>query len=295
MATLGVAPRHYNYGSGGAMQSGIEWGLWIAACSLVVGVAKFVDEYHIRNDIKSTTRDLLISAFFFLDRPKIANFPKTIYGHLAALLQRFGKLAWIAAVLVAYATIVASFYVGRHYIGDSPNSGFLEYALTWVNSVFWAIVLLWGICAGAASFISVGAFLDRWNRSDSLVRQWVISALTLILLAMIAFGTAAGFFILGSLNPESGLPGIVAGSGVLLVGHPLFLLTLATVCLWHAIALSVAMLLLTAFRSLYLLVHKFVLSVLNAASSPKVSPFQYFAALIALGAMTFKVIDEISK
>lgn len=277
------------------MQSGIEWGLWIAACSLVVGVAKFLDEYHIRNDIKSRARDRMIVAFIFLDRPKIMNFPRSIYSHLAAAVRKLGKLAWIGVVLAAYLAVVGSFYVGRRYIGDAPAKAFLEYALTWVDSLFWAVVLLWGICAGAVSFIAVGAFVERWNSAERLITQWALAALTAVMLTMVAVSTAAGFFVLGSANPASGLPGMVAGSGVLLVGHPGFLIALATVCLWHAIALSVIMLLLTAFRTMYLLIHRIALSVLSAASSPKVSPFQYFAALMAASALTFKVLDELSK
>ena len=277
------------------MKSGIEWGLWIATCSLIVGVAKFVDEYHIRNDIKSGVRGRLIAIFLFLDRPQIVNFPSTLYSYLAATLERFGKLAAIVAVFVAYFAIVASFYVARLYLGYPPLGGFLRYALTWVNSTFWAAVILWGICTGVVSFITVAAFLDRWNRTKFLLGHWIISALVLVTLAMIALGTAAGFFVLGSLNPELGLPGIISGSGLMLVGNPLFLFVLTIVCLWHAIALSLVMLLLTIFRSLYVLVHKAVLSILNAASSPMTSPFQYFAALIALCAISFKVVDELSK
>jgi hypothetical protein len=278
------------------MDSGFGWGLWIATCLLIVGVAKFVDEYHVRNDIKSRVRDGLIAIFLFLDRPRIANFPGVLYTYLAAGVKRLGKPASIIAVFITYFAIVACFYFGRLLFNNPPTVGFLRYSLTWVNSAFWAIVVLWGICTGTASFITAGAFLNRWNSTNLLYRQWIISGLTLMTLVMIALGTAGGFFVIGSLNPELGLPGgIVSGSGILLVGSPLFLLALSMVCLWHAIALSCAMLVLTIFRSLYLIIHKIALSVLNAASSPMTSPFQYFAALVALCATTFKVIDELTK
>ncbi|BBO85030.1 hypothetical protein DSCO28_55960 [Desulfosarcina ovata subsp. sediminis] len=39
------------------MRTGFEWGLWIAICSIVVAAAKFIDEYHIRNEIRSKIRD----------------------------------------------------------------------------------------------------------------------------------------------------------------------------------------------------------------------------------------------
>ncbi|BBO85031.1 hypothetical protein DSCO28_55970 [Desulfosarcina ovata subsp. sediminis] len=203
---------------------------------------------------------------------------------------------------MAYVAIVASFYFGRKYFGDPPSIGFLEYALTWVSSLFWAIVILWGLCVGIVSYIAVSNFVDRWNNTNSQFIQWIFSLLTLILIAMIALGTAAGFFILGSLNQQLsspgrtlGLPGMVVGTGVLLRGEPMFLVVLSFVCIWHAIAINFVMFVLTALRTLYVIIHKGILSVLNAASNPKVSPFQYFAAMIALAALTFKVVDELFK
>ena len=277
------------------MRSTIEWGVWIAGLGLIVGIAKFIDEYHIRNDLRSIVKDKLVAVFLFLDRPQIVNFPDALYNYLVTTLRKFGRVASITAAFVAYFAIVATFYLGRRLFNDAPASGFLVYAATWIDSIFWAVIMLWGLGTGAASFITVGAFLDRWNGTVSLLRHWIITVLVLITLAMIALGTAAGFFLLGSLNPTLGLPGIVAGSGVLLVGSPLFLLILSSVCLWHAIALGFAMLLITVFQSLYLLVHRGVLSVLSAASSPTTSPFQYFAALIALCAIAFKLASELSK
>jgi hypothetical protein len=275
------------------MNPGLSWGIWIAVCLLIVGVAKFLDEYHVRNDLKSNVRSWLISLFLFLDRPQIANFPGALYARLAATFRALGKVGALVATILTYFAIVACFYFGRLLDDDPPSAGFLRYSLTWVNSIFWAIVVLWGVCTGAASFITTGAFLERWNNTNLVYRQWIVAGLMLLTLLMIALGTGVGFFVIGILNSELGLPGIVGGSGVLLVGSYLFLLTLSMVCLWHSIALCLAMLTLTAFRTAYLVIHKCILSVLNAASSPMTSPFQYFAALLAVCAMTFKVIDEL--
>jgi hypothetical protein len=137
------------------MGSGFQWGLWIATCLLVVGLAKFLDEYHIRNDLKSRVRDGLIAIFLFIDRPKIANFPGVLYTYLAAALERLGKLGSIIAICATYFAIVACFYFGRLLFGKPPESGLLTYLLTWVSSAFWAVVVLWGICTGAASFLEV--------------------------------------------------------------------------------------------------------------------------------------------
>jgi hypothetical protein len=112
---------------------------------------------------------------------------------------------------------------------------------------------------------------------------------------MIALVTALGFFVLGSLTPGFPTDEFLPVSAVLLVASPTFVVALTVVCLWHAIALNFAMLVLTIFRSLYLIIHRSAISLLNAASNPTTSPFQYFAALVALCAMTFKVIDELTK
>ena len=106
------------------MGSGIEWGLWIAACTLIVSAAKFVDEYHITNSIKSRARDGLIKIFLFLDRPQIANFPAALYGYLAATLKRIGRTASIVVAFVAYFAIVASFYVGAGTLVTSLQTAF---------------------------------------------------------------------------------------------------------------------------------------------------------------------------
>lgn len=275
------------------MTSGIEWGLWIAICTLIVGAAKFADEYHIRKEVRSRTRDMLSSAFLYLDHPKIVNFPSRLYEYFSSALRKTGKFGLVILILIAYFAITASFYNARRYIGDSPSVGYIEYSLTWISSVYWAFVMLWGICVGAVSFIALGAFVERWNNKEGLIGQWIIAILALILTAIIALGSAAGFFVLGSLNPESGLPGIVSGSGVLLTGNPIFLGVLSAICLWHAVVINALMVILTAVRTLYVITHKGVLSVLNAASDPKVSPFQYFATMIALFTMTLKVFKEV--
>lgn len=277
------------------MNSGIEWGVLIAACSLIVGLAKFLDDYHVRNDIRSKTRDGLILLFMYLEQPHISNFPQIIYGYVAAAIKRLGKFAWLGTIPIVYFTMVSAFYFARIYVGDPPSSNFLEYALTWINSIFWALLIIWGVCAGVLGFISINAFLEKWNNTNSLISQWGYSALALILLFMISSGTSAGFSFFGSgyLNSDTAIPGIAYGSMNLLAEDRFFLYILTVSCLWHAIVLIIIMLLLTGFRSLYLIVHRGVLSILNAASNPKVSPFQYFAALIALSSLAFKMIDTL--
>jgi hypothetical protein len=205
----------------------IGWGLWIAGCALIVGVAKFVDEYHVKQEVKSTVRDALVKIFIFLDQPKITNFPAASYYYLTQKLRMLGKWGIIVAIMLTYFAMVGCFYLYRLLVRGERLPDFLTYALWWIDGPFCAIVILWGICTGAATFISVSAFLDRWNNTNLLYRNWILSLLLMLTLTLIVLGTAVGFFILGSLNPQLGILGVVSGSGVALKGSPTFLIILS--------------------------------------------------------------------
>ena len=276
------------------MPKGFEWGLWIAGLGLLVAAAKFLDEYHIKVHTKSATRDALVRAFIFLDQPRVLNVPAEIYHRVSVgISRRLGPFGWLIFWIGCYFAVVTAFYLGRRVLEPDWDYPFPTYALTWVDSAFWAAFMLFAVGTSTATYLLAGVLTRRWNGSGTLLGQATFMLLTLGLFLVAAVITGIGFFVFGIINHNSALP-IATGSGIGL-GNPIFLLTLTVLCLWHLVFISAAMVFLTLFRATYIVSHKAISSVLDAASNPKVSPYQYLATMLALLGLGFKVIDELLK
>ncbi|KQU73813.1 MULTISPECIES: hypothetical protein [unclassified Rhizobacter] len=261
---------------------------------LLVAAAKFLDDYHIKADTKTKTRDALVRAFIFLDRPTVLNVPAVAYHFVALRLsRRFGPFGWILFWIGCYIAVVATFYLGRRVLEPNWDYPIPRYAITWIDSAYWACFMLFAVGTASASYFLVVFLTRRWNKSTSLLGQGSFMLLAVALLLTAAATTLIGFLVFGALNPDSGLP-VVGGSGAAL-GNPIFLLILTVLCLWHLVFLSAAMIALTLFRATYLLAHKSISSVIDAASDPKISPFQYLATMLALLGLAFKVVEELLK
>jgi hypothetical protein len=285
---------HSTVYSGAAMHKGIEWGLWIAAMGLLVAIAKFIDEYHISSKSKSKTREFLISVFVFIDNPVIVNIPQAIYKRIAWKIGRkHGLWGYFIFWALVYVAVVATFYVVRRTIDPAFDIGFPNYALTWVDNAFWFLFMLFAVISATISYLAVSFLARKWNASSSMLGQTLFTAVTIALTISSIVVTLTGFTVFGLFNQNSGLP-IVGGSGVYL-GNPYFLTLLTIVCFWHLVFLCSAMIFLTIFRLVYMLAHKLTASVLNAASNPEVSPYQYLATMLALFGLALKVTDELVK
>lgn len=267
----------------------------------MVAAGAFLDKYHVTTKAKSKTRELLIRAFLFLDRPLLPDIPRSIY-RVAVGCLRGPKWLWIIAFLFGgYVSITTVFYVGRLLTHNPPERPYLQYVTFWLlgpDAIFWVGFVFWTLFFGWASIRSAGAMLRRWNRGKTWSRL-VYLFLAPLLLTLCGSISYIGLFILGNvvieLHPEwtyslpATVPMIPLGYAGLIV-DPYFILALTMLVSAPMLFLCVSLLAITILQWLIALFQWLATHILDAASAPETSPFTYATALLGIVVMTVKLL-----
>ena len=260
-----------------------QWAFWIAIAAFIAGAGKFLDENHIGEKRKASTRTALIRMFLWLDQRKVPDLGepllrlgRRLHGSPSLLLLPFG-------LAFSYWAIVTAFYIGREFFGPANVEGYWSYLAGWIPSdrtaIMWVGFL---VLFSVPALVGLALIANYFHRASLAESQWqvlglltkgIVGSIAVSLLGAalaLAFGRAAGY----------ALPILVTASLASVIVPALFLLlTIALVICRLALRLS----------------QRILLQIFNVASSPEKSPFTYATSLLGVLVLGGKVLQELLK
>jgi hypothetical protein len=273
----------------------LSWGLWIAISASLVGAGTFLDRFHVSDDQRNIFRGFLIKCFVYLEKPVIPDYSKACFSFVFKIWKAWRYLGFIAFIFLLYVFIISAFYIGRVFLEDPPEHGYLIYVLNWLsldeNPFYWGGVLLWGIGLGFLSIYVVSILLKRINLHESVLPQLGWSFLANIAAYLFVFVGFMSAFTLFSAGPDAYT---IPASGPMMSMSPFILALSFTVVLpsilWVGLIGNLIFL-----RLISKIIRSVLLNIFDVASDPKHSPFTYVCSLAGVLILAMKVLVEVSK
>lgn len=256
-----------------------SWAIWISLAILIAALGSFIDRYHIKSDLKSNIRELLIRWFIYLDEHSIPD----IAGWVIYLFKKFfwPKRLYLLPLhmLLALYTTITLFYFYR-LAHNPPGTSYVVYILAWFSdgeqSLYWILFML----ALVVPLILYNYFFSLLYKSLQREPKTEFKII-IILFALLSFPIFLGFAVcLSILVPITPSYGFFT-----FIGAISFLICQALILL--------AYLFLFIIKKLVNIAKKSMMYLFDIASSPENSPFTYFSALLSVFILLAKFIESI--
>lgn len=249
--------------------SRLSLGVWIAVAALIFAAGKFLDANYIGNPAREWARTKLISAFLFLERPLLPR----LFGHRAVLIASSLFAAFYTWILLWEASLPPE-VLHSFFPGQDPK-------VTQTGLLLACSVLTFRFLRDSLSFLE--SQVDSARRYSDFARRFhamrVRATRFMLGFSPIAY---AILFVLGIRDMTA--YDIVTSVALALISSSMLYILLLILY----IALSI-------LNYIIIFLQRIAQHLFDKASSPKTSPFTYFAELLSFGVLIAKLVQEYVK